>query len=121
MPVLLRTRERRLEREVRRALRSHKVGILPDLLAEVLRAAREHQSTREVAMAYLITLANRMAFEQLSRCSNDTQGFVARQVGNLLRRINKVNELPALPFVHPADLPGAVPAVPMLGARGSTP
>ena len=86
---------RKLEKAARRILRSLKVGVMPDLMRDVLRT-ESRSSAREVATAYLIALARRHAAEQLSNPHLEprTRRWLARRVVNHQRRLDGLASLP---------------------------
>jgi hypothetical protein len=104
---------RKLEKAARRILRGLKVGVLPDLMREVIDA--ESRSTAdEIATAYLLALARRHTAAELANAflEPETARWLARRILNHQRRLDGARPLPEFPGQEDVAAIAAIAAAP---------
>jgi hypothetical protein len=81
-----------LAKIIKARLKEVKVGVLDDVLAEVMDANRGYNPD-EMAVAYLLLLARRQAVGLVGSKPEEFREMVAKKVGGIVRRVEKKTPL----------------------------
>lgn len=110
------------EKTARKILRGLKVGVIPELWAEVLKTASRSDAI-ELATAYLRALARRQATRQLANphLEDRMRRWLARRMINHQRRLDGVTPLPDVSRDERLPIVAAAPAALPQGPAGEPP